>query len=273
MSQINSFLIQVLNEDIGSGDLFYNLIDDKKAKAKILCKESGILSGIEYALVLCEMKEIEIQLNYQDGDIISKGDIILTLEGNFKDLLQIERTLLNTLQHSSGIATQTNRFVKKLSNSDIKLLDTRKTRPLLRTLEKYSVRNGGGYNHRMGLYDTLMLKDTHLAGIKDIKSFLETARKNIPWTSKIEVECENVAQCKEMLSLDVDIIMCDNMSTSDIKEVLEYRNKNSIKTLIECSGNMDEKRLDQLKDIKIDAISVGSITHQATWLDFSMKML
>lgn len=272
MDKLELFIKEALNEDIRSGDLFHCMLGSKWINAVILCKEDGVLSGVTYINTLAKMQNIKVKFNFKDGDNISKGDILAEIEGSCQDILTSERVILNILQHSSGIATKTKQMVSILAGTKIKLLDTRKTRPRLRLLEKYSVRNGGGYNHRMGLYDSLMLKDTHLAGIDNITEFLIQARKQIPWTSKIEVECETLTQAKYMLNNDIDIIMCDNMSTEDIAKVVEYKKENNINILIECSGNMDEDRLNELKKIEIDAISVGSIIHQAVWLDFSMKV-
>jgi nicotinate-nucleotide pyrophosphorylase (carboxylating) len=160
----------------------------------------------------------------------------------------------------------------ELTKNRIKILDTRKTRPLLRNFEKYSSKNGGVTNHRMGLDDCLMLKDTHLALFKNITEAVKKARRNIPFTTKIEVECESYAQAVEAMQNQVEIIMCDNMSENEIKKVVEYRNKFALQTLIEASGNITLKTIEKYIDLGIDAISSGSIIHQATFLDFSMKM-
>jgi nicotinate-nucleotide pyrophosphorylase (carboxylating) len=193
------------------------------------------------------------------------------LEGDSKDLLSCERVILDILQHSSGIATNSYNFVK-LSKNKIKILDTRKTRPLLREFEKYSAKVGGVTNHRLGLDDCLMLKDTHLALFKNITEAVKIARDNIPFTTKIEVECEIFSQAKEAMECGVEIIMCDNMSEKEIKKVVKYRDKNSKSTLIEASGNITLKTIEKYISLGIDAVSSGSIIHQATFLDFSMKM-
>ena len=269
---IYRFVKAVLQEDIGRGDLFAKCIVAVDATAKIIAKEDGILSGVVYAQMLSKIADFKIKFNFEDGSKLKKGDIIAVVSGKNTTLLSIERTLLNMLQHSSGIATNAKRIAKMLKGSSIKLLDTRKTRPLLRVFEKYSSRNGGVINHRMGLDDTLMIKDTHLKTIGNLQKFIKNARKNIPFTAKIEIECETIEQVKEALKCNVDMIMCDNMDIDTIKQAVKLRDKLSPKTLIEVSGNITKENIAKYKEINIDAISSGSIIHQATWLDFSMKM-
>jgi nicotinate-nucleotide pyrophosphorylase (carboxylating) len=152
------------------------------------------------------------------------------------------------------------------------ILDTRKTRPLLRVFEKYAVRCGGGKNHRLGLDDTLMLKDTHLALFRSIKEAVERARQVVPFTTKIEVECESVEMAREALEAGVEIVMCDNMEEEKIKEVVRLRDNLSPSTLIEVSGNVTLERLPRLVELGVDAVSSGALIHQATFKDFSMKL-
>ncbi len=277
---INSQLLEVefvksaLLEDLGRGDLFSKIAEDKKASARVLAKESGIFSGKRYARTLLDLFNIKYSFSVQDGDKFNKNDILLNLTGSYLDILKIERTLLNMLQHSSGIATNVNSYIKILrdNNFDTILLDTRKTRPNLRIFEKYSVLNGGGVNHRLGLDDCLMLKDTNLAHIKDLKSFIETARKKIPFTSKIEVECENISSAKEVMRYGVDIIMCDNMNPREIKEVVDFRNANFSAVLLEVSGNISKDNILSYAKSGVDAISSGSLIHKAKFIDLSLKM-
>jgi nicotinate-nucleotide pyrophosphorylase (carboxylating) len=151
------------------------------------------------------------------------------------------------------------------------LLDTRKSRPQLRDFEKYASRVGGAINHRLGLDDCLMLKDTHLKTIPDLKEFVKTARKRISWVTKIEIECETFEQVQEAMDAGADIIMCDNMNTEQIKQVVEFRNKNYPHILLEASGNVNLDTIRSYAMSGVDAISSGAIIHQATWLDFSMK--
>jgi nicotinate-nucleotide pyrophosphorylase (carboxylating) len=270
--QIKTFMQQTLNEDIGRGDLFALCITPKPATAHIIAKDDGVLAGVAYALALEALAEVKIDFHFEDGERLKKGDRIAVVTGMQTTLLAIERTLLNTLQHASGIATNAARYSGSLANSRIKLLDTRKTRPLLRVFEKYAARCGGVVNHRLGLDDALMLKDTHLKTIDDLGAFLAVARKRIPFTARIEIECETPVQAEAALKAGADIIMCDNMEPEQIREVVALRDALAPSTLIEVSGNITEERIREFEGIGIDAISSGSIVHQATWLDFSMKM-
>jgi len=268
--QIIEFLKNALNEDIGRGDLARNLIN-KNAKAFIRAKSQGVVAGIEYIKHFSEIADVKFDFYFEDGDFYKKGDIIFEIYGSAKDLLSIERTMLNILQHASGIASNAYEFVKQTENR-LKILDTRKTRPLLRVFEKYAAKCGGVTNHRLGLDDCLMLKDTHLALFNSIEEAIKTARENIPFTTKIEVEAETVQMAIEAIKAGADIVMCDNMSFEEIKKVVEYRNKNHKGVFLEASGNVTLENIKNYIDTGIDAISSGAIIHQATFKDFSMKM-
>lgn len=271
--KIEEFVKQVLLEDIGRGDLFASLSPKKSFCANIISKEDCILSGVVYVQALVQMRHLNAIYYKQDGDNIQQGDIIIQISGDASTILECERTILNLLQHSSGIATNTNKTVKLLEGSDIKLLDTRKTRPLLREFEKYSTKVGGAINHRLGLDDCLMLKDTHLKTITNLKEFVKQAKAQIPWTAKIEIECETLDMAQEAMSAGADIIMCDNMNIETIKKVIEYKSQNYPHILIEISGNIDKTNIDKYKSLGIDAISSGSLIHQAKWVDLSMRFL
>lgn len=268
------FVKNALSEDLGRGDLFSNIATDKEVSAKIIAKDSGILSGKKYALILLGLVNVDCKFYFDDGSAFKKGDILVKIYGAYLDILKIERTLLNILQHSSGIATNVSLYVKILqeNNLNIALLDTRKTRPNLRVFEKYSVLNGGGKNHRFGLDDSLMLKDTHLAHIYDLKAFIKMARAKIPWTSKIEVECDNLESSKIAMQSGADIVMCDNMEVELIKEVVDFRNSNFPSILLEASGNISKENLLSYAKSGVDAISVGSLIHHAVWVDLSLRI-
>ena len=268
--QIIEFLKEVLKEDLARGDLARELISGK-AKAVIISKSEGILSGIEYIKHFDKLADIEIVTFKKDGEQYKNREIILEINGDAKDILSIERSLLNILQHASGIASNAYKFSKK-ANNKIKILDTRKTRPLLRIFEKYATKCGGVTNHRLGLDDCLMLKDTHLAMFSSIKEAIIKARKIIPFTTKIEVECETFEMAVEAMEAGADIIMCDNMDFEEIKKVVEYKNKNYPLILIEASGNVTLENIDEYIKTGVDAISSGAIIHQATFKDFSMKI-
>lgn len=270
--QIRDFLTQALKEDLSRGDLFSFITQDKQVRAHIIAKQEGVFSGELYIRELCAMSHIVLSLKTRDSQLFQTGEILATLEGSYVAILQIERVLLNILSHSSGIASYTYRFVEALRGMPITLLDTRKTRPLLRMLEKYSVRNARGCNHRFGLDDALMLKDTHLAGISDLRSFVANARKILPWTCKIEIEVENLAQAKVAFEAGVDIVMCDNMELIEIKEVANLRNREFAHILLEASGNLSLENIKSYALSGVNALSVGALIHQATWIDLSLKI-
>jgi nicotinate-nucleotide pyrophosphorylase (carboxylating) len=269
--QIVDFLKQVLNEDIGRGDLARELIKGN-TKAKVVAKSEGIIAGIEYIKYFSELADVKFDFNFEDGSEYKKGDIIFEVYGSAKDILSIERSMLNILQHASGIASNAFEFIKKI-DGHLKILDTRKTRPLLRTFEKYAVKCGGVTNHRLGLDDCLMLKDTHLATFKSIADAVATAREHIPFTTKIEVECETERQAREAMAAGADIVMCDNMDFETIRRVVEFRDQTYPYVLLEASGNVTLDNIDEFIKTGVDAISSGAIIHQATFKDFSMKII
>lgn len=271
-NHIENFIIQALEEDLGRGDLYALVADDIQANARVVAKESGIFSGKLYLDALIKRFDVELAQSLDDGVRFCKGDVLCELRGWHIALLQLERVLLNILSHSSGIATLTAQYVDCLSGMPVRLLDTRKTRPLLREFEKYSVRNGGGYNHRFGLDSLLMLKDTHLSKITDLKAFIARARVKMPFMTQIEVECENLMQVEKAIESGVDVIMCDNMSVDQVREVVAYRNANAPHIILEASGNMGLENIGLYASSGVDAISVGGIIHQAKWIDLSMKI-
>ncbi|MCK9336455.1 MAG: carboxylating nicotinate-nucleotide diphosphorylase [Arcobacteraceae bacterium] len=271
MINIRKFVKQAIVEDNGRGDLFFDIAPKGRFTARAICKDEGILAGVKYARILARTEKFDCRFLKRDGDELKKGDIIAELEGKASILLSSERTFLNMLQHASGIATMASKYAQLIEGTGVALLDTRKTRPQLRDFEKYASRVGGAINHRLGLDDCLMLKDTHLKTIPDLKEFVKIARKRISWVTKIEIECETFDQVQLAMDAGADIIMCDNMSIEEIKDVVSFRNENYPHILLEASGNIN---LDTIKDYAnsgVDAISSGSIIHQATWLDFSMK--
>ena len=268
---IKKFVKNAIVEDNGRGDLFFDIAPKGRFSARVIAKEGGMLAGVKYAKSLAKTEKFDCKFLLKDGDEVNAGDVIAELEGKASVLLSSERTFLNLLQHASGIATNASRYAKLMEGSEVVLLDTRKTRPGLRDFEKYASRLGGAINHRLGLDDCLMLKDTHLKTIPDLKEFVKKARKRISWVTKIEIECETFEQVKEAMDAGADIIMCDNMTPSQIGEVASFRDTNYPHILLEASGNITEENIQSYLQSGIDAISSGSIIHQATWLDFSMK--
>lgn len=271
MINIKKFVKNAIIEDNGRGDLFFDVAPKGRFTARAICKSDGILAGVQYAKVLARTEKFDCKFLKNDGDELKKGDVIAELEGKASILLSSERTFLNMLQHASGIATMANKYSKMIEDTHVVLLDTRKTRPQLRDFEKYASRIGGAINHRLGLDDCLMLKDTHLRTIDNLEEFVKKARKRISWVTKIEIECENLDQVKEAMHAGADIIMCDNMTTEQIKEVVAFRKENYPHILLEASGNINLETIRDYALTGVDAISSGSIIHQSTWLDFSMK--
>ena len=268
---IRKFVKNAIVEDNGRGDLFFDIAPKGRFTARVVAKDNGVLAGVKYARVLARAEKFDCKFLIKDGENVHKGDIIAELEGKASVLLSSERTFLNLLQHASGIATSANSYAKLLKDSEVVLLDTRKTRPQLRNFEKYASRVGGAINHRLGLDDCLMLKDTHLKTIDNLEEFVKKARKRISWVTKIEIECETFSQVQEAMKAGADIIMCDNMSPEQIREVSKYRDEEYPHILLEASGNITQETIESYLDTGINAISSGSIIHQATWLDFSMK--
>ena len=269
---MEEFVKESLSQDVGRGDLYALVEPSVDATAKIIAKSNGVVAGVKYIEVLAKLENFEIVWNKKDSEEFVEGDILAALSGTSHTLLKIERTLLNMLLHASSIATLTKKYVDIIEPYGVKLLDTRKTRTLLRVFEKYASRCGGAVNHRMGLDDSLMIKDTHLKTIKDLKSYIEKARKVIPFTSKIEVEAESFEMAKEAFLGGADIVMCDNMKPEMIVEVVKYRDKNFHHVLLEASGNISLETILFYAKTGVDAISSGSMIHQANWIDISMKI-
>ena len=267
------FAKEVLAEDIGRGDLFERVAEPRKAAGKIVAKSEGILAGVPYADAVAQILGIDLVWEKRDGEKFGPKETIARVYGDSIALLKGERSLLNIILHASSIATKARAFVDA-TQGRIMVLDTRKTRPRLRVFEKYAARVGGVVNHRMGLDDCLMLKDTHLnvLDLEDLRSFVQEARKKIPFTARIEIECESFEMAKNAMEAGADIVMCDNMEIEEIKRVANYRDERYGHVLLEASGNITLDNIEEYIDAGIDAISSGSIVHQATWPDISMKI-
>lgn len=270
--RVREVVREAILEDVGRGDLFSLVSDRREVEAKVIAKEAGIFSGKLYIQELGKMEDLDIEFLIYDGNHIEKGDIICYVRGPVNRVLMHERVILNIMQHCSGISTNTASFAELVKGYDVKLLDTRKTRPGLRVMEKYAVRCGGGTNHRLGLDDCLMLKDTHLAAIDDLALFIRQARKRIPYTSKIEIECESFEAAQEAMQSGADLIMCDNMPLDKIIKVVAYKNEHFAHVLVEASGNITKENIVDFAKTGVDAISSGSLIHKAVWLDFSMRI-
>jgi len=266
------FIEAMIGEDVGRGDLFSRISKAKEVRAYIIAKSDGIFAGGEYIEVFEKMYDLKIEWHIEDGRSFKIGEKLLFVSGNSKHILSLERSILDIALHASSIATLTAKFVEKVKPYGVKLLDTRKTRPLLREFEKYAVRCGGGINHRMGLDDCLMLKDTHLKTIDNLNEFMIEVRQKIPFTSKVEIECEDMIGVKSAMEAGADIVMCDNMSNDAIREVVKFRNENYKHILLEASGNVMLDTIEEIAKTGVDAISSGALIHQSNWIDLSMKM-
>ena len=270
---IDKMIKNALNEDIPNEDITTNSIIDKDSKSEIdlICKEEGVIAGLDiFKRVFDILGDVEVKLFKADGNKVNRYEKIALLRGNTRNLLAGERVALNYLQRMSGIATKTNRFVKKLEGSNTKLLDTRKTIPNMRNLEKYAVKVGGGCNHRFNLSDGILLKDNHIDAAGGVKNAIELARKNISFVRKVEVEVENLEMVKEAVEAKADIIMLDNMDLDMAREALAIINKRAI---VELSGNVNIDNIGEIGKIGVDYISVGELTHSVKALDLSMKNL
>ncbi|TES93035.1 MAG: carboxylating nicotinate-nucleotide diphosphorylase [Candidatus Cloacimonadota bacterium] len=260
-----------LKEDIGKGDITtkFTVPSETNALGVVVAKEEGVLAGIQVAKEVFKVvdKKTKITVHKKDGAKFISGDIIADIQGKADSLLSAERVALNFLQRISGIATYTARYVEKIKGTKAKILDTRKTTPNLRMLEKYAVHIGGGYNHRMGLYDQVLIKDNHINlgdGISNVLNRIKDADTNKIF---IEIEVKNLSQLGEALKFNLNRIMLDNMSTENIKEAVKIVGG---RCELEVSGNVNLQNIREIAETGVDYISVGSLTHSYKSIDLSM---
>ncbi len=272
MLDIKEIIKYALLEDSFFGDLTTEILEIKgKGEFSLVAKEDLVLCGIHIFEEVFKFinSSIEVDKLYKDGDFIKKDEIIAIVRGEIKDILKGERIALNFIQKLSGISTNTYNFIKKIEGTNTKILDTRKTTPIYRKLEKYAVRVGGGYNHRFSLFDGILIKDNHIKAVGGIEKAIKLAIKNKPFGKEIEVEVSNLNELKIAISYPIDIVMLDNFSIDMIREAMRIINK---KVRVEVSGNVN---LDNVKDIAllgVDYISIGALTHSSRWVDISLKM-
>lgn len=280
--EIEKLIARALREDVGPGDITSQAVvdPDLKGTAVIRAKEKGILAGIKIAEKVFKKVDLNLRFTpfFKDGDRIKPQAKIASIKGNIRSILKAERTALNFLQQLSGVATNTSRSVNKVKGTSVKILDTRKTVPNLRALQKYAVRLGGGKNHRMGLYDMILIKENHIkaAGgvpeaIKRAKFFSSKRVKNKKL--KIEVEAKTLKETEEAARMGVDMIMLDNMSLSQIKKAIKIIRSLDEKIKIEVSGKIELNKIKQIAQTGVDFISVGALTHSAKALDFSLEVV
>ena len=272
--KVDPLLLMALEEDITSEDVSTNSVmrSETLGEVDLICKEDGVLCGtqvFERVFTLLD-EETRVEFYAKDGENIKKGQLIAKVTGDIRVLLSGERTALNYLQRMSGVATYTRQVVDLLEGTKTKLLDTRKTTPNNRIFEKYSVKVGGGNNHRYNLSDGVMLKDNHIGAAGGVKEAVAMAKEYAPFVRKIEVEVENLEMVKEAVEAGAHIIMLDNMTHEQIKEALEYI---AGRAEVEISGNVTRENIAALTDLGVDYISSGALTHSSPILDLSLKNL
>lgn len=272
--QADQLIRMALQEDITSEDVSTNAVmpTEVKGTVDLIAKEDGIIAGLDvYARVFQMLDEkTEIDFKCKDGDEVKKGELMATLTGDIRVLLSGERVALNYLQRMSGIATYTRQVAKLLEGSKVTLLDTRKTTPNCRVFEKYAVRVGGGCNHRYNLSDGVLLKDNHIGAAASITKAITMAKEYAPFVRKIEIEVETLEQVKEAVEAGADIIMLDNMTPEVMKQAVELIDG---RAQTECSGNITKENIARIREIGVDFVSSGALTHSAPILDISMKNL
>lgn len=259
-----------LQEDIGSGDVTAQLIpEDAASVATVICRDNAILSGIAWFEEVFKQINIstEIIWNFKDGDLVKAGSTLCTMSGNSRAILSGERAALNFVQTLSATATLTNTFVEKIANTKANILDTRKTLPNLRDAQKYAVLCGGGKNHRIGLYDMILIKENHIMAAGSITEAVKQAKKLHP-TIKVEVETENLVEFREASKAGADIIMLDNFELDTMREAVQENNGNVV---LEASGGVDINTVGDIADTGVDYISIGEITKDIKAVDLSMR--
>ena len=273
---INKLLDLGIEEDINTGDITTESIipESMNAAATMTAKQDGVISGLEIVKMVYDRFQSDVVFTpyFKDGDAVKKGDVILKVEATYPTLLRGERLSLNIFQRMCGIATETAKYVKELADTHTELLDTRKTAPGLRVLDKLAVKHGGGTNHRMGLYDMAMIKDNHIKMAGGIAKAVEQVRARIAEGIKIEVETTTLDEVHQAIEAGADIIMLDNMDNNTMTEavrIIKAANK-GIKT--EASGNMNIPRLKEVAATGVDYISVGALTHTVKGMDISMNI-
>ncbi len=278
MDTVRQLVQSALAEDIGPGDVTTESIvsEDVKVEARVLAQESGVVAGTEVAVCVFEMLDPDMRshVSIQDGSRARRGEIIMDLYGSAGAILSGERVALNFLQRLSGIATHTARFVDAVAGTGVRILDTRKTTPMLRVLEKYAVTMGGGHNHRAGLYDMALIKDNHIGVAGGIEAAVKAVRKRFPGLP-VEVETASPDQVDQALRAGADRIMLDNMNRDQVRSALDLIRRQSGtqgKPRIEISGNITLKNVRQMAMAGVDDISTGSITHSSVALDISLEV-
>lgn len=272
--QVDDLIVSALKEDISSEDVTTNSVmkEAVKGEVELICKQDGIVAGLPVFQRVFELLDADTKVEFYcaDGDEVKKGQLMGKVIGDIRVLLSGERVALNYLQRMSGIATYTHSVASLLEGTKTKLLDTRKTTPNMRIFEKYSVRVGGGYNHRYNLSDGVLLKDNHIGAAGSVTKAVQMAKEYAPFVRKIEIEVENLDMVKEAVEAGADIIMLDNMTNEEMEEAIRIIDG---RAETECSGNVTKENIARLTNLGVDYISSGALTHSAPILDISMKNL
>lgn len=273
LPEVAALVSAALTEDLGAGDLTTRLTvpDSSRANAHIVAKQPGLLAGLPLVKrVFAFLGDVTVEARYSDGEPLEDGAVVAHLAGPTRALLSGERVALNLLQHLSGIATLTAAFVQAVGDTPCRIVDTRKTLPGLRLLEKYAVRVGGGANHRFNLADGILIKDNHIVAAGGVTAAVQRARAGAPHTLRIEVECATLAQVDEAVAAGADCILLDNMEVPQIAAAVRHI---AGRALVEASGNMTLNRVRAVAEAGVDLISVGALTHSAPAFDFSMRVV
>ncbi len=272
---LDELILRALKEDLGErGDLTTDLVlpEEIRGKAGIWVKEEAILCGVGIAsrvLTLMDPSLYVIPL-YTDGDMVSPQTLVMEILGDLRSIFSAERTALNFLGRLSGIATLVRKFVEALEGTSVELLDTRKTTPGLRKLEKYAVRVGGGKNHRMGLFDGILIKDNHIRAVGSVSEAVRKAKANAPHGLKVEAEVQTLKEVEEALEAGADILLLDNMDLETVRQAVQMIRD---RALVEVSGGITLENVRSYAEAGVDYISVGALTHQARWIDFSLEVI
>lgn len=271
---VDNLIKTALLEDINYVDITtdYLIPEDQENEAKFLAKADGVLCGIEVALRVFTLIQPDFQYEVfiHDGEEVKKGDIIAKIKGKTRTILKGERTALNLLQHMSGISSMTNRIVKIVEGTNASIADTRKTLPGMRPLQKYAVTVGGGKNHRFNLSDAAMLKDNHVDAGGGITNAVTKLRTKLGHMAKVELEVRTLDELREALSVDVDVIMLDNMDNDTMREAVKIADG---KALLEASGGITEETIRDIAETGVDIISIGALTHSVKAFDISLKII
>lgn len=271
---IDDLLRAAIREDVNGEDVSTQAVSERETTCQVdlICKEDGVLSGIPVFMRVFELLDSKVSFDFsvEDGVSVKKGQILGSVIGSVETLLTGERVALNYLQRMSGIATYTRKMVDALGDDRTKIVDTRKTTPLMRPFEKYAVCIGGGENHRYNLSDGVLLKDNHIGMAGSVTAAVTQARRYAPFVRKIEVEVETMEMVQEAVDARADIIMLDNMTIEEIREAIAYING---RAMVELSGNISMNNIHEYRGLGADVISSGALTHSAPVLDFSLKGL